>query len=97
MTLSVRFQTVQGRDAAVLNGLPAPFAFERLPRAEILDAWRKRVGRYQTDTTDERFDFKLAELATESGIPVFKAVLVSIVLVAFGANPRGHILTLSIV
>ena len=74
-TLSVRFQTVQGKDVAVLDGLPAPFAFARVPHAEILDAWRKRMGNYQTDTTDEQFDFKQAELAIESGILVFKAVI----------------------
>lgn len=81
-TLSVRFQTVQGKDVAVLGGLPAPFAFERVPSADIPDAWRKRVGMYQTDTSDEQFDFKQAELtiesgATESGILVFKAVIAS--------------------
>jgi CubicO group peptidase (beta-lactamase class C family) len=76
-TLSVRFQTVQGKDVAVLSGLPAPFAFERVPSTDIPDAWRKRVGMYQTDTTDEQFDFKQAELATESGILVLKAVIAS--------------------
>ena len=81
-TLSVRFQTVRGKDVAVLGGLPAPFAFERVPSADIPDAWRKRVGMYQTDTSDEQFDFKRAELtiesgATESGILVFKAVIAS--------------------
>jgi len=76
-TLSVRFQTVQGKDVAVLGGLPAPFAFERIPRSEIPGAWRKRMGNYQADTTDEQFDFKQAELATESGVMVFKVVLAS--------------------
>lgn len=76
-TLSVQFQTVQGKDVAVLGGLPAPFAFERVPSADIPDAWRKRVGMYQIDTTDEQFDFKQAELATESGILVFKTVIAS--------------------
>ena len=76
-TLSVRFQTVQGKDVAVLNGLPAPFAFERVPSTDISGAWRKRVGMYQTDTSDEQFNFKQAELATESGILVFKVVIAS--------------------
>jgi CubicO group peptidase (beta-lactamase class C family) len=76
-TLSVRFQTVQGKDVAVLDGLPAPFAFERVARAEIPDAWRNRAGKYRADTTDEQFDFKQAELTTESGILVFKTVLAS--------------------
>ena len=77
-SLSIRFQTVQGRDVAVLSGLPAPFAFERVPLADIPDAWRKRVGKYQVaDTIGEQFDVKQAELATESGILVFKAVLSS--------------------
>ena len=76
-SLSIRFQTVQGRDVAVLSGLPAPFAFARVPHAEIPDVWRNRMGKYQTDTADEQFDFKLAELSTESGILVFKALLAS--------------------
>ncbi len=76
-SLSIRFQTVQGRDVAVLSGLPAPFAFEQVSHAEIPDAWRTRIGKYQTDTVDERFDFKQVELATETGILVFKAVLSS--------------------
>jgi hypothetical protein len=76
-TLSVRFQMVQGKDVAVLNGLPAPFAFERVSNTEIPDAWRKRIGLYQTDTRDEQFEVKLAELATESGILVFKVVVAS--------------------
>jgi CubicO group peptidase (beta-lactamase class C family) len=76
-TLSVRFQTVQGKDVAVLGGLPAPFAFERVPSDDIPGTWRKRVGMYQTNTTDEQFNFKQAELATESGILVFKAVIAS--------------------
>jgi len=86
-TLSVRFQTVQGKDVAVLDGLPAPFAFERVLLAEIPDAWRNRVGKYQTDTTDEQFDFKQAELTTESGILVFKAVLAS----KNGADPEARV------
>jgi hypothetical protein len=61
----------------VLGGLPAPFAFERIPSADIPDAWRKRVGMYQTDTTDEQFDFKQIELATESGVLAIKAVIAS--------------------
>jgi hypothetical protein len=35
------------------------------------------VGIYKTDTTDEQFDFKQVELATESGILVLKAVITS--------------------
>ena len=76
-SLSVRFQTLQSKDVAVLSGLPAPFAFEKLPPAAIPDVWRRRVGRYQTDTTEEQFDFKQAELAIESGMLVFKTVIAS--------------------
>jgi CubicO group peptidase (beta-lactamase class C family) len=74
--LSLRFQTVQDRDVAVLYGLPAPFAFERIAPADLSAAWRNRIGKYEsTDTGDEQFDFKHAELATESGILFFKALL----------------------
>ena len=35
------------------------------------------MGDYRTDTADEQFEFKQAELAVESGILVFKVLLVS--------------------
>jgi hypothetical protein len=76
-TLSIRFQTVNGKDLAVLYGLPAPFAFERIPSAGVPDAWVRRLGNYQVDTSDELFDFKQAELAIEAGILVFKVALAS--------------------
>lgn len=73
-SLSVRFQTVQGKELAMLNGLPAPFAFARLEPRPIPEAWRKRMGRYRADTSGEVFNFKTAELTSESGVLVFKAV-----------------------
>ena len=75
--LSLQFQSVQGLDFAVLKGLPAPFAFERLPRTEIPGAWQKRIGNYQTtDTVGEQFDIRQAELTSVDGILVFKALIV---------------------
>jgi CubicO group peptidase (beta-lactamase class C family) len=74
--LSVRFQTVQGQDVAVLYGLPAPFAFARAPGGAIPGAWLRRLGTYRADTSDEQFDLKRVELATEAGFLVFKAVIV---------------------
>lgn len=73
--LSIRFQTVQGKEVAVLSGLPAPIAFERIPHTEIPDAWLKRVGTYRTDTAGEQFTLRQARLATESGVLVFKAAI----------------------
>jgi hypothetical protein len=73
-TLSLRFQTVAERKMAVLSGFPAPFAFARLEPSPIPEPWRRRMGRYRVDTSGELFDFKTAELSSEAGILVFKAV-----------------------
>lgn len=86
-SLSVRFQTVQGKEVAVLGGLPAPFAFERVPNTDISDAWRRRFGRYQSDTSDEQFDFKRIELAAQSGILVLKVVIAS----KNGVDPEANV------
>ncbi len=90
-TLSIRFRTVQAKDVAVLHGLPAPFAFERVPRAAIPDAWRLRMGKYATDTTDEPFDLKQGELTTVSGILAFK-----VVITAKGDTKPGTSVTLAL-
>ena len=75
--LSVQFQTVQDKDVAVLHGLPAPFAFEKVPDYKIPATWLSRLGKYRTDTSEEQFDFKEFELASSSGVLVAKITLSS--------------------
>jgi CubicO group peptidase (beta-lactamase class C family) len=65
-SLSVQFQQVDGRDFAVLRGLPAPFPFERVPEVELSDAWRARLGAYDGDSTT-LFNFTGAGLREDGG------------------------------
>jgi CubicO group peptidase (beta-lactamase class C family) len=70
--LSLRFTAVQDRRFAVLDGLPVPFAFERLREKPIPAAWRSRVGSYRCDNGDASLDFKSMELAIDEGLLVAK-------------------------
>jgi CubicO group peptidase (beta-lactamase class C family) len=75
--LSVQFQAVQSHNVAVLHGLPALFAFEKVPDYKIPAAWLSRLGKYRTDTSEEQFDFKEFELASSSGMLVANVTLSS--------------------
>lgn len=80
--LTVQFQTVEGHDVAILRGLPAPFAFERVKPVELPAAWKDRLGKYRADTTAEVFDFGAFELTSEKGLFVAKVTLAP-------KDPRG--------
>lgn len=66
--LFLRFTTVQGRRYAVLEGLPAPFAFERLEPRPIPAAWLARQGHYVADAGDNAITFKRFELTAADGV-----------------------------
>lgn len=74
-SLSLQFQTVQGQKVAVLHGLPAPFAFEKITDYKIPVTWLNRLGKYHTDTSEEQFNFKEFELESSSGMLVVKVTL----------------------
>jgi CubicO group peptidase (beta-lactamase class C family) len=66
--LFVRFVTVQNQQYAVLDGLPAPMAFERLKPGPVPMAWTARVGRYSADAGDNAMEFIEFELRVEDGL-----------------------------
>lgn len=72
--LFVRFTTADGRRHAVLEGLPAPMAFERLEKKPIPHAWLRRLGRYASGTADNTLAFREFELAVDDGVLVARVV-----------------------
>lgn len=72
--LTVRFADVQGRRYAVLDGLPAPMAFQRLDKQPIPAAWQARLGRYAGANADNTVQFRQFELAVDDGVLVARVV-----------------------
>lgn len=65
--LTLSFEHAGGYDVAVLRGGATHVVFERVARAAIPDAWRRRVGAYTADTAGETFDFESIALAADGG------------------------------
>lgn len=65
---SLQFTTVEGNAVALLRGLPAPFAFEKVPPYAIPDAWMRRLGEYTLDAPDEYFKLQQIAIRAEKGI-----------------------------
>jgi CubicO group peptidase (beta-lactamase class C family) len=72
--LFVRFTSVDGQRHAVLGGLPAPLAFERLEKRPIPPVWLSRLGRYTSDTADNTLAFREFELAVDDGVLIARIV-----------------------
>jgi len=68
--VSVRFDSVEGRRFAVLEGLPAPFPFERIESKPVPQAWRARLGRYRCENSDALLEFHKMDLVIEDGVLV---------------------------
>ena len=68
MNYPLQFETVEGRDVALLKGLPAPFPFEKIPHYLVPEAWVKRLGEYRMDPREELFEIKKMELKLEGDI-----------------------------
>lgn len=75
--LSVRFVTTEGRNFAVLDGLPEPFPFERIAPHKIPLAWAKRVGTYQAENSDRNLEFHNLHVQIEDGMIVTSTTLSS--------------------
>jgi CubicO group peptidase (beta-lactamase class C family) len=75
--LSVHFAVVDGRNFAVLDGLPEPFPFERIEPRKIPIAWVNRVGTYQAENSDRNLDFRNLSLQIENGMIVTSTTLSS--------------------
>lgn len=76
--MSVHFTAVGDRHFAVLDGLPQPFPFERVPHSTIPPAWIKRLGTYHADA-DDTFDFQNVpvHLEVENGMLVLRLPIAS--------------------
>ncbi|MBI1822104.1 MAG: beta-lactamase family protein [Nitrospirae bacterium] len=68
MNYPVQFETVEGRDVALLKGLPAPFPFEKIPHYLVPEAWVKRLGEYRMEHPEELFEIKKMSLKSEGGV-----------------------------
>jgi CubicO group peptidase (beta-lactamase class C family) len=86
--LFVRFTSAGGQRYAVLGGLPAPFAFERLEKRPIPPAWLSRLGRYTSDTADNTLAFREFELAVDDGVLIARIVTHSAVTGIEGGKGR---------
>lgn len=73
----LQFLTIEGRSLALLTGLPAPVPFEKIPKYIVPNAWKKRLGEYRCNSSDEQFDFKKVELKILNGIMVIHVRLSS--------------------
>ncbi len=71
LKFSLEFKTVQGMSLALLHGLPAPFAFQKVSGSVIPAAWKKRLGSYQAHTLDEQFSIENLQLEVEDNILFF--------------------------
>jgi hypothetical protein len=78
--MSVRFDSVEGRRFAVLEGFPAPLAFERIEKKPVPSAWRARLGRYRCENSDATLEFHKLDLAVEDGLLVARVSASSRVL-----------------
>jgi hypothetical protein len=78
LKFSLEFRTIEHKNIALLHGLPAPFAFEKIPNYTILKAWKNRLGRYKTDTKDESFEIDKLTLKIENNV------------LFFSMNIKGH-------
>lgn len=75
LKFSLQFKTVQGKQVALLHGLPAPFPFQKLPEYTISEAWKNRLGFYRTNTLDELFKINKLQLEIDDGILLFNVTI----------------------
>lgn len=68
LKFSLQFKAVEDKYIALLHGLPAPFAFQKVPKYTIPEAWKNRLGNYKTSTLDELFKINKFQLAIEDGV-----------------------------
>ncbi len=75
LKFSLEFKKVEGKNIALLHGLPAPFVFEKIPKYSISQAWKNRLGLYKTNTEDENFKIDNLTLKIENKILYFNMKL----------------------
>lgn len=72
---SLQFKTVDDKSIALLHGLPAPYAFQKVLNYKIPLAWIKRLGNYEINTRDELFKINKLQLVIEDGVLLFNVSL----------------------
>jgi hypothetical protein len=75
LKFSLQFKTVQGKQVALLHGLPAPYAFQKISKYTISEAWKSRLGFYRTNMQDELFKINKLQLEIEDGILLFNVTV----------------------
>lgn len=68
LKFSLQFKTVQDKHIALLHGLPAPFAFQKIPKYKITKSWINRIGSYESSIPDEQFRIQSFKLSMEKSI-----------------------------
>jgi CubicO group peptidase (beta-lactamase class C family) len=64
----MRFETVGGKQAAVLEGLPVPVAFEKFTPGEFPKGWEEGLGEYTLDNPDDAITLSRVWLENKEGI-----------------------------
>lgn len=75
LKFSLTFQEVDHKQVALLHGLPAPFAFQKVTEYTIPEAWLNRLGSYQTETLDEIFKINNLQLEVNNGVLLFNVTI----------------------
>jgi len=75
LKFSLQFKTVQNKAIALLRGLPAPYAFQKIPEYTIPSAWKNRLGSYETSMLDEQFGINKLQLSIEDEVLLFNVTV----------------------
>jgi CubicO group peptidase (beta-lactamase class C family) len=71
------FYTVEGRDVAVLGGLPFPVPLEKIEPVDIPQAWKDREGDYEIENPDGQFQFNSLRLEEREGFLTVESTISS--------------------
>lgn len=75
--ISVRILSRDGHQYAVVEGLPAPLAFEKVAPGSIPENWRRRLGAWRVVNPDNWLQIKTARLEVNDGVLVLRVVVSS--------------------
>lgn len=74
---SVRMTVVDGRQIAVLEGMPDPLLFEKADGGPIPKAWRQRVGAWRVANVDKWLRVKAVYLEIKGDVLVLRTTIAS--------------------
>ncbi len=75
LNYSLQFKAVHDKSIALLHGLPAPFAFQKITHYKIPQTWKNRLGSYEINTLDELFSINNLQLVIEDGVLLFNVTV----------------------